>query len=266
MKILKLGSRGTDVYILQLALNRASYLNEEPDGIFGNRTQNAVLRFQGDNNLKQDGIVGIRTWNALMPYLKGYVVHKVMRGDTLWKISQEHSTSIGAILRANPLINPDNLRIGSNIIVPLGFSVVPVNVPYSYQLLTFIIEGLEVRYPFLSGGAIGRSVMGKNIPFIKIGRGNTELFYNASHHANEWLTTSVLLKFLEEYSESYSTNGTIFNTSARELYEKSTLYIVPMVNPDGVDLVNGVLPNGRYLVQAQSLAENYPNIPYTPYI
>ena len=49
MKILKLGSRGTDVYILQLALNRASYLNEEPDGIFGNRTQNAVLRFQGDN-------------------------------------------------------------------------------------------------------------------------------------------------------------------------------------------------------------------------
>lgn len=262
MKILKLGSRGTDVYILQLALNRASYLNEEPDGIFGNRTQNAVLRFQGDNNLKQDGIVGIRTWNALMPYLKGYVVHKVMRGDTLWKISQEHSTSIGAILRANPLINPDNLRIGSNIIVPLGFSVVPVNVPYSYQLLTFIIEGLEVRYPFLSGGAIGRSVMGKNIPFIKIGRGNTELFYNASHHANEWLTTPVLLKFLEEYSESYSTNGTIFNTSARELYEKSTLYIVPMVNPDGVDLVNGVLPNGRYLAQAQSLAENYPNIPY----
>ena len=262
MKILKLGSRGTDVYILQLALNRASYLNEEPDGIFGNRTQNAVLRFQGDNNLKQDGIVGIRTWNALMPYLKGYVVHKVMRGDTLWKISQEHNTSIAAILRANPLINPDNLRIGSNIIVPLGFSVVPVNVPYSYQLLTFIIEGLEVRYPFLSGGAIGRSVMGKNIPFIKIGRGNTELFYNASHHANEWLTTPVLLKFLEEYSESYSTNGTIFNTSARELYEKATLYIVPMVNPDGVDLVNGVLPNGRYLAQAQSLAENYPNIPY----
>ena len=49
MKILKLGSRGTDVYILQLALNRAGYLNEEPDGIFGTRTQNAVLRFQGDN-------------------------------------------------------------------------------------------------------------------------------------------------------------------------------------------------------------------------
>ena len=262
MKILKPGSRGTDVYILQLALNRSGYLNEEPDGIFGVRTTNAVLRFQEVNNLKQDGIVGVRTWNALMPYLKGYKVHRVVRGDTLWQISQTYNTSVNSILTANPNINPENLRVGSNIVVPLGFSVVATNVPYTYQLITFILEGLEVRYPFLSGGTIGKSVMGKNIPFVKIGNGQTELFYNASHHANEWLTTPVLLKFLEEYSENYSTGGEIFNTSARELYNKASLYIVPVVNPDGIDLVNGVVPSGKFLTQAQTLAGNYPNIPY----
>lgn len=262
MKILKPGSRGTDVYILQLALNRSGYLNEEPDGIFGVRTTNAVLRFQEVNNLKQDGIVGVRTWNALMPYLKGYKVHRIVRGDTLWQISQTYNTSVNSILTANPNINPENLRIGSNIVVPLGFSVVATNVPYTYQLITFILEGLEVRYPFLSGGTIGKSVMGKNIPFVKIGNGQTELFYNASHHANEWLTTPVLLKFLEEYSENYSTSGEIFNTSARELYNKASLYIVPVVNPDGIDLVNGVVPSGKFLTQAQTLAGNYPNIPY----
>ncbi len=262
MKILKPGSRGTDVYILQLALNRAGYLNESPDGIFGARTTNAVLRFQGDNNLKQDGIVGVRTWNALMPYLKGYKVHRIVRGDTLWKISQTYNTSVNSILIANPNINPENLRVGSNIVVPLGFSVVPTNVPYTYQLVTFILEGLEIRYPFLSGGVIGQSVMGKNIPYVKIGNGQTELFYNASHHANEWLTTPVLLKFLEEYSESYATGGEIFGASARELYNKASLYIVPVVNPDGIDLVNGVVPSGKYLTQAQNLAGNYPNIPY----
>ena len=262
MKILKPGSRGTDVYILQLALNRSGYLNEEPDGIFGVRTTNAVLRFQEVNNLKQDGIVGVRTWNALMPYLKGYKVHRIVRGDTLWQISQTYNTSVNSILTANPNINPENLRVGSNIVVPLGFSVVATNVPYTYQLITFILEGLEVRYPFLSGGTIGKSVMGKNIPFVKIGNGQTELFYNASHHANEWLTTPVLLKFLEEYSENYSTGGEIFNTSARELYNKASLYIVPVVNPDGIDLVNGVVPSGKFLTQAQTLAGNYPNIPY----
>ena len=262
MKILKPGSRGTDVYILQLALNRSGYLNEEPDGIFGVRTTNAVLRFQEVNNLKQDGIVGVRTWNALMPYLKGYKVHRIVRGDTLWQISQTYNTSVNSILTANPNINPENLRIGSNIVVPLGFSVVATNVPYTYQLITFILEGLEVRYPFLSGGTIGKSVMGKNIPFVKIGNGQTKLFYNASHHANEWLTTPVLLKFLEEYSENYSTGGEIFNTSAKELYNKASLYIVPVVNPDGIDLVNGVVPSGKFLTQAQTLAGNYPNIPY----
>ena len=262
MQILRLGSRGTDVYILQLALNRVGFLNEEPDGIFGVRTQNAVLRFQQSAGLNTDGIVGVRTWNALLPYLKGYVTHKIMRGDTLWNLSQQYNTSVGAIIRANTGINPNNLRIGSVVIIPLSFPVVPTNVPYTYQLVTFILEGLEARYPFLNGGTIGRSVMGKGIPFVSIGSGETEVFYNASHHANEWLTTPILLKFLEEYSESYATNGTIFNTSASELYDKATLYIVPIVNPDGVDLVNGVVPNGRYLTQARRLAENYPNIPY----
>ncbi|MBO7178862.1 MAG: peptidoglycan-binding protein [Clostridia bacterium] len=262
MTILRLGSRGTDVFILQLALNRAGFLNENPDGIFGVRTQNGVLRFQQSAGLNQDGIVGIRTWNALLPYLKGYLTHRIARGDSLWNLSQQYNTSVGAILRANVGVNPDNLRIGTNLIIPLSFSVVPENVPYTYQLVTFILEGLQARYPFLSGGTIGRSVMGKSIPYVRIGRGETEVFYNASHHANEWLTTLVLLKFLEEYSESYATNGSIFNVSASELYNKATLYLVPIVNPDGVDLVNGVVPSGRYLTQARRLADNYPNIPY----
>ncbi|MBE6748232.1 MAG: LysM peptidoglycan-binding domain-containing protein [Ruminococcaceae bacterium] len=262
MTVLRLGSRGTDVFILQLALSRAGFLNENPDGIFGVRTQNAVLRFQQSAGLNQDGIVGIRTWNALLPYLKGYLTHRIIRGDTLWNLSQQYNTSVGAILRANVGVNPDNLRVGTNLIIPLSFSVVPVNVPYTYQLVTFILEGLQARYPFLNGGSIGRSVMGKSIPYLRIGRGEAEVFYNASHHANEWLTTPVLLKFLEEYSESYATNGTIFNVSASELYNKATLYLVPIVNPDGVDLVNGVVPSGRYLTQARRLADNYPNIPY----
>ena len=117
MQTLKPGSRGTDVFILQLALNRAGYLNEEPDGIFGARTTNAVLRFQGDNNLKQDGIVGVRTWNALMPYLKGYKVHRIVRGDTLWQISQTYNTSVNSILTANPNINPENFAVKSTYVI-----------------------------------------------------------------------------------------------------------------------------------------------------
>ena len=40
------GNTGAPVEMLQLALGRSGYLSEAPDGIFGPRTQNALLRFQ----------------------------------------------------------------------------------------------------------------------------------------------------------------------------------------------------------------------------
>ena len=127
MKLLKIDSRGTDVYILQLALQRAGYLNEEPDGIFGRRTENAVLHFQQANGLKQDGIAGGRTWNALMPYLKGYIVHKTVKGDTLWKLSQQYNTNLNGILEfllsdTRNEYSPDNLSCNVFILFLNGYS------------------------------------------------------------------------------------------------------------------------------------------------
>ena len=46
--------------------------------------------------------------------------------------------------------------------------------------------------------------------------------------------------------------------SATELYEAVTLHMVPLVNPDGVDLVTGALdPMDSFYVQAQALAAHY---------
>ncbi len=36
----------------------------------------------------------------------------------------------------------------------------------------------------------------------------------------------------------------------------------PLVNPDGVDLVNGVLEEGASLEEAESIAADYPKIPF----
>lgn len=262
LKTLRRGDRGAYVEMLQLALFRSGYLRESDiDGIFGVKTENAVRAFQAAMGLSGDGIVGEKTWAKLDNFLRGYFEYTVKRGDTLYKIARDNGTTVRAITTANPSVNPDNLLVGARIKVPFGFRVVPENVNYTYELVRRIAEGLAARYPFISLSSVGKSVMNKDLLLMTIGTGQNEVFINASHHANEWITTPLTLKFLESYALSYSSFDRIYNFSAAELFRNSRLYLIPLVNPDGVDLVNGEV-EGQYYEGAREIAAAFPNIPF----
>lgn len=59
------GSRGEDVTFLQQRLTAKGYGVGTIDGIFGNKTLEAVKAFQAENNLTVDGIVGTNTWKKI---------------------------------------------------------------------------------------------------------------------------------------------------------------------------------------------------------
>lgn len=65
METLRIGSSGDVVKSLQILLNKFGY-SGNPDGIFGNNTEDNVILFQKSNNLKEDGIVGQTTWDVLL--------------------------------------------------------------------------------------------------------------------------------------------------------------------------------------------------------
>ena len=52
------GSRGEEVKALQQKLIDLGYLEGTADGIFGNKTEKAVRRFQWKNGMKTDGLAG----------------------------------------------------------------------------------------------------------------------------------------------------------------------------------------------------------------
>ncbi len=56
------GDRNVYVTYLQQKLTSKLYPLGTPDGIFGARTQTAVIEFQSENGLAADGIVGANTW------------------------------------------------------------------------------------------------------------------------------------------------------------------------------------------------------------
>ncbi|NLJ78762.1 MAG: hypothetical protein GX329_05310 [Tissierellia bacterium] len=64
-RLLRMGSRGSDVRTLQQKLNSLGYNCGSVDGIFGANTLNAVRNFQRRNGLAVDGIVGPATRSKL---------------------------------------------------------------------------------------------------------------------------------------------------------------------------------------------------------
>ena len=216
MGILRYGSRGIEVELLQSTLKKLGFYTGQVDGIFGTQTRDAVYRFQTEFGLNPDGIVGRLTWNKLMPYINGIVG-----------------------------------------------TIVPTDMSYPYWLLTMNIEALKNKYPFIQVGSFGQSVLGKSLPYIRLGRGSNNVFYHASMHANEWINSVVMMKFIEDYADAYENNTEIAGENIRELYDKTSIYIAPMVNPDGVDLVLGALnTNSAAYRNARTIASNYPSIPF----
>lgn len=262
MKLLKLGSIGPSVQLLQLALGRAGQGGLRTDGVFGTATQYALRQFQSRHGLTPDGVAGALTHRALLPYYTGYVIHNVSRGDTLSAIAAMHGSTVSAIELANPGISARNLPVGAALVVPLDFDVVPTDIDYSAALIGYCVRGLAARYPFIITGETGKSVMGRPLWSLRLGQGENRVLYSAAYHANEWITTPVLLHFTEELAKAYATGGVIGGQSAAELLEYASLFIVPAVNPDGIDLVTGELSAGEMYEGALRIAADYPQYPF----
>ncbi len=142
-------------------------------------------------------------------------------------------------------------------------NIVPTNTIYNSSILRENLVSLIRKYPFLNVQIVGSSVLGKPIYVVKLGNGANKVFYSASIHGNEWITSVVLMNFIEDYSKAYVNNGTLYNYSIKNLFNSASIYIMPMVNPDGVDLVTGNLySNSSAYIQAKNIANQFPTIPF----
>lgn len=179
--------------------------------------------------------------------------YTVQPGDTLYLIAQRFGVDLEDLIAANPQINPSNLLPGTVLYipdqrpVPRPSGIVRTNIPYDWNVMQEDLRRLRARHPWIQAQSIGTSVLGRELTAIRLGVGQKHVHYNASHHAREWITTPVLMKFIEDYAIAYENNGNLAGYNVRNVYNSTSIWIVPMVNPDGVDIaINGVSANNPF--------------------
>lgn len=126
-----------------------------------------------------------------------------------------------------------------------------------------MILAIVAAYPFCRTEVITHTAFGRPLRTLVIGNGPRKVIYSATHHANEWITSLLLLKFAEEFAQAIASGGQIAGQNAAEIARAATIYMVPMVDPDGVDLVVGATAPGTVEYEiARRLGDNYPDIPF----
>lgn len=173
--------------------------------------------------------------------IPGFVAtnYKIQTGDSLCLIAQRLNLPLYSLLLVNPNLEPNRLQVGQLIKIPQRITWGLINgiQNFDYDIMMNDIRRLLAVYPFLQTAPIGNSVLKREIPEILVGSGTKRVHYNASFHANEWITTPIILTFLNDYLLSLTNQTTIRGLFTFPFYQQTTLSIVPMVNPDGVNLV-----------------------------
>lgn len=222
-----------------------------------------LQEFQRREGLAPSGREDALTMQRLEPWLLGAQRYMVQPGDSFYHIARRFGVAVRAIFAANPTIDPMRLFAGQYLTVPLPFSLVPTDVPFTSELLGLCIQGLRLRYPFLTHSVLTKTAGDRPVHLLRLGQGPGAVLYNASHHANEWITTPVLLKFLEDACQALVLGEPLFGHPAAELFRATRLYLVPMVNPDGVDLVTGAIaPGSATYDAAEAITAYFPAIPF----
>lgn len=89
---------------------------------------------------------------------------------------------------------------------------------YDHSYLTNELKSFEGVF------SIGKSVEGRDIYVIPVGRGANTAVFAAAFHALEYLTAAALLEFAKQYR------------SMRGYLDDIRVFFIPMINPDGVEI------------------------------
>lgn len=102
------------------------------------------------------------------------------------------------------------------------------------------LSEIEKTYPFAKLSSVGKSVMGRDIFSLRIGRAASYVLFAAAFHGSEHITTTLLIEFIKRLSDAILNDGSLDGVKVRRALSGRGLIFLPLVNPDGCEIsING---------------------------
>ncbi|MDL2234175.1 M14 family metallocarboxypeptidase [Ruminococcaceae bacterium OttesenSCG-928-L11] len=98
------------------------------------------------------------------------------------------------------------------------------------------IRRLGDQYAGLKIFPIGKSVLGRDITALSIGNPDNATLYVGATHGLEWLTSLILLRFLDVILHALQCDCCVSDINMRRALHRRSLVVVPCLNPDGVEI------------------------------
>lgn len=131
----------------------------------------------------------------------------------------------------------------------------------SYDEMAHHMNVFAQLYPeFTELVAFGESTEGRTLYALRIGNGKKEILMDASIHAREHMTTNVLMEMIDAYSYAYVNGQSYGGYNVQALLNETSIWFVPMMNPDAVTLVQGGLAAAKDQAAILKLNENSRNV------
>ena len=102
-----------------------------------------------------------------------------------------------------------------------------------------VTDILSRRYRGIDIRTIGESILSQKIPCLHAGNGKPSIVWIGAQSGGDAITSTLLLRYFNEFHERMNTHGQIYGCNLRYLHELRSQYIIPMLNPDGVSCVQG---------------------------
>ncbi len=115
--------------------------------------------------------------------------------------------------------------------------ILPLSGDVDYTTVTEYIDEFLSRYDFIERIFVGNSIRGRELHCVRLGKKEAlPIIYVGAHHGMERMTSALLLRFINEYCEAMMNGMKMYGVDMRYLFSERCIYIIPMLNPDGVEL------------------------------